>query len=78
MQSEAFARYLAAFEQGSEKTLEQLAIAVLEDINNEVVPRWVQIVATRDSGGETEQHVLIEDRQPKWDNAALLARLERY
>ena len=56
LQSEAFARYLAAFEQGSEKTLEQLAIAVLEDINNEVVPRWVQIVATRDSGGETEQH----------------------
>jgi len=40
------------------------------------VPRWVQIVAARTGG--TDHQVIIEDRQPKWDNPALLARLERY
>ncbi len=74
----AFADYLDALNVFAAKPLENLAVAILEDINNEVVPRWVQIVAVRGVGEEAGHRVLIEDRQPKWDNPPLLARLERY
>lgn len=72
----AFVRYLAAFDGSMAGSLEEIALAALGDINNEVVPRWVQIVAART--GAADHQVIIEDRQPKWDNPALLARLERY
>lgn len=75
LESQTFADYLTAFESYSDKALEELAIAILEDINNEVVPRWVQVTAVR-THGDTTHRVLVEDRQPKWDNPALLARLE--
>ena len=60
------------------KTLEAVAVAVLDDVNNEVVPRWVQVAVSYENAdaGERERHaVLIEDRQPGWDNPSLLARL---
>lgn len=76
--TEAFAAYLTTFEGLMTESLEALALAALGDINNEVVPRWVQIVATRTDAGTADHQVIVEDRQPKWDNAALLARLERY
>lgn len=74
----AFNEYLAALDNFATESLECLAVAILEDINNEVVPRWVQIVARRTAATDDTQTVLIEDRQPKWDNPALLARLARY
>ncbi len=74
----SFTRYLNALDTYSTKTLEQLAVAILEDVNNELVPRWAQIVATRDLGEDAGHRILIEDRQPKWDNPALLARMERF
>jgi len=52
---------------------EGLALAILEDINNETIPRWVEVAC---ASRHTPQHrVLVEDRQPNWDNSALLARL---
>lgn len=74
----SFSRYLDALGDEAGQSLEQLAIAILDDFNNEIVPRWVQIRAARHNAGEPEHHVLIEDRQPKWDNPALLARLEKF
>lgn len=74
----AFSAYLDCLEALAAQPLEQLAIAALEDINNEVVPRWVQILAERDGDLTANHRVLVEDRQPKWDNAALLGRLERF
>jgi len=55
-------------------TLEALAVTILDDFNNEVVPRWVRIRIAR---GATHQ-TLLEDRQPKWDNPSLLGQLERF
>ncbi|NKB56620.1 MAG: hypothetical protein GKS00_09805 [Alphaproteobacteria bacterium] len=74
----AFMEYLASFGDVADEALESLAIAILDDINNEVVPRWVQIAAARTTAGQADHRVLIEDRQPKWDNPALLARLKRF
>lgn len=76
--ADAFSDYLANFAIEPQRSLEELALAVLDDINNEVVPRWVQIVAARTDPGLAGHQVIIEDRQPKWDNSALLARLARY
>lgn len=74
----SFNAYLAALDSSATESLESLAVAILEDVNNEVVPRWVQIAARRTADTGDTQTVLIEDRQPKWDNPALLARLARY
>lgn len=53
---------------------ERLAITVLDDVNNEIVPRWVEV--TIEAIG-TERHVVaVADRQPNWSNPALMARLE--
>lgn len=74
----SFNEYLSALSVSADESLERLAVAVLEDINNEVVPRWVQIAARRTADTGDTQTILIEDRQPKWENPALLARLARY
>ncbi|HYD31806.1 MAG TPA: hypothetical protein VEB64_13275 [Azospirillaceae bacterium] len=68
-----FAGYRAALAQEPWPALEALAITVLEDLNNELVPRWVQVVATREAPHTHE--VVIEDRQPGWHNPLFIARL---
>ena len=55
--------------------LEALALAVLDDLNNELVPRWVEVTAERTA--PLPHRVVVEDRQPSWDNPALLARMRR-
>lgn len=77
--TEAFEYYLHSFEHGEVSALESFALAVLDDLNNELVPRWLQIRVTADEKGLDRGHrVMIEDRQPKWDNPALLANIERF
>lgn len=80
----AFEGYLRVLEETAWSNLEDLAAAVLDDMNNEIITRWIQIELTTEGtapkadGGEMEfgdYTVLIEDRQPKWDNAVLLSRI---
>lgn len=74
----AFTAYLKDLGAAEWETLEAVGVAVLDDVNNEVVPRWVQVAVYRaDTGGVgRERHaVLLEDRQPRWDNPSLLSRL---
>jgi len=74
----AFLGYLKNLETPELTSLEAVGVAVLDDINNEVVPRWVQVAvrcAADGSGGHETHGVLLEDRQPRWDNPALLSRL---
>lgn len=70
--------YLAALAAAEWPTLEALATAILDDLGNEVVARWTQVVVTApaapDAGVEAHS-VMLEDRQPKWSNDALLSRL---
>lgn len=74
LQEPAFVDYLSAMPEA--KTLESLAAMILDDLNNELVPRFVQIrVLAAASGPDAGHAVLLEDRRPRWDNPALLARL---
>jgi len=74
----AFGRYLESLTALDWGSLEELATAVLADLNDEVVARWVRVVVTAPEGaypGVGAHQVMIEDRQPDWDNPALLSRL---
>ena len=53
---------------------ERLAITVLDDASNEIVPRWIEV--TVEASGAERHAVTVTDRQPAWSNPALLARLE--
>lgn len=53
--------------------LEAVALAALDDLANELVPRWVEVTAERDA--PLAHRVTVEDRQPGWDNPDLFARL---
>ena len=73
----SLAAYGSAVDGVAWRDLESLAVAIRDDIANELVPRWLQTVAARrgETGadvGTTDHQVLLEDRQPGWDNPALL------
>lgn len=70
-----FAAYLGALATQAGGALEALALAVLDDINNELVPRWAEITAERPT--PVPHRVVVEDRQPGWDNPHLFARMRR-
>lgn len=75
---DAFETYLAALTASGETPAEEMALAIIEDINNEVVPRWVQIQIENSVNGpeptSSTYRVVIEDRQPNWDNPQIIAR----
>ncbi|MCR9220810.1 MAG: hypothetical protein NXI21_11335 [Alphaproteobacteria bacterium] len=70
----AFRDYLAGLTgiEAGANLPERLALRILGDFNDELVPRWVQVVVA--TPGDAGHRVLVEDRQPKWDNRVLLAR----
>ena len=73
----ALQHYLDALDADSGLPMEALAHIVLDDINDELVPRWVQVSVERlsEPGSNAPIHrVLVEDREPRWDDSALLAR----
>lgn len=73
LEAAAFADYLASLDAAAQG-IEELVVTVLADINDVLVPRWLQIAATTRSG---DHRAAVEDCQPRWNNTLLLQRLER-
>ncbi|MCH7554716.1 MAG: hypothetical protein IIC08_01755 [Proteobacteria bacterium] len=72
---DAFNGYLDSLAGDAWPTLEAVAITMLSDVNNELIPRWAQIKLVAGPGERGDRHsVIIEDCQPGWDNPTLLAR----
>lgn len=67
--------YLEAAMNGSVSSLEALSQLILEDINDQLIPSWLE-VSLVDKSGAFAHEVRIEDRQPHWKDRGLLARLE--
>jgi 7-cyano-7-deazaguanine reductase len=77
----SFGRYLEALAGLAWPGLEAIAVTVLDDLNNELVPRWLQVTVEAAEGahpGIDRHGVMLEERQPRWDNPVLLSRLRRY
>ena len=72
LSTEDLAPWLTRIEAAEPHEIEQSAVMVLDDLNSELVPRWIQVLVRTHEEGE----VLVEDRQPDWDNASLLAGLK--
>lgn len=72
VREKAFRAYLGSLTglDGGASLPERLALRILGDLNDEIVPRWLQVVVAIDG-----HRVLVEDRQPKWDKPALTARV---
>jgi len=67
---ESLQNYFDAVAKADLGSLENLAIEMLDDFNNEIVPRWVQIdIFLKGS------QITTTDRQPGWDNPDLLSRI---
>lgn len=64
---ESLARYLAALD--GARSAEALALGVLDDLLNELVPRWIEVVVSRDV--PLHHEVRVDDRQPDWIPAGL-------
>ena len=73
LRPKAFIAYLEAALPILAEPYESFAHVFLEDLNNEVVPRWLRIEIASEMV-PTRRIVLI-DSQPKWNNAPLLASL---
>ncbi|NQV47352.1 MAG: hypothetical protein HQ504_06160 [Rhodospirillaceae bacterium] len=75
----AFGVYLDALGTLTWESLEDVAAVILNDINNELIARWVQVsIVAPDKihPGVDSHQVLLEDHQPNWDNPGLLSRLK--
>lgn len=74
LEAGAFDAYLAGFDADAASAVEPLALDILDDINNEIVPRWVRVVVSMPRDGSTARmhKVIAEDRQPNWDNPRIL------
>ncbi|MBP5856115.1 hypothetical protein KAJ83_03780 [Marivibrio halodurans] len=73
LRDRAFHTYLGTLEKewtNGPPEPERLALSMLADLNDELVPRWLQIVILAGDG----HRVLVEDKQPKWDKPTLTAR----
>ena len=73
LRPEAFTAYLDAAMPTLAEPYESFAHVFLEDVNNEVVPRWLRIEVISEKG--PPRRIVLIDRQPKWNNAPLLASL---
>ena len=73
VEPDAIARYVERLVTQGDAGAEKIALAILEDLNNETVPRWIEVACAH--RGTPQHRVLIGDRQPNWENSGLLARL---
>lgn len=66
--AESAAGYFAALDTNA--SVEAVALMVLDDFNNELVPRWIEVLVKRDQ--PLRHWAQVEDQQPGWDNPAAL------
>jgi 7-cyano-7-deazaguanine reductase len=72
-----FTTYLGRLAPVPWDTLEAAAVAILDDIANELVPRWAQVTLRGTAPGEapSSHEISLEESQPGWRNDDLLYRL---
>ncbi|MBO6787373.1 MAG: hypothetical protein JJ900_11030 [Rhodospirillales bacterium] len=74
LKPESLSRYVGALARMPFTSLEETAQTILEDINDQVIPNWIEVTLSR-IGEEMRHEVRVEDRQPNWKERGLLDRL---
>ena len=76
----SFHSYLMALGDPTEMTPERFGKTLLEDVNNELVPRWVRVTLigrpAATVGGS--YRCLLQDSQPNWSNPSLTAAVTEF
>ncbi|GEO82263.1 hypothetical protein [Pararhodospirillum oryzae] len=62
----AFRRYLHGLGRWRWPGPEDMALAVIEDVGNELVPRWARVSVRMEGADGAPHRVMIEDHQPLW------------
>lgn len=78
---ESLETYFQEVSEISFENFENAAVLLLDDFNNELVPRWICLhLEKKDTSQDHIQfhQATIEDHQPKWHNERLLERLAKY
>lgn len=81
LEERAFAAYLSVLSGEEFGALEEAAAILLDDLNNELVARWLHLslsVETAKGATVRSHHVALEDRQPGWENSELMERLRPF
>ena len=66
--------YFEAVGQETFPSLEVTGVVLLNDICNELVPRWLMITLSQDTNVDYQRHeIQLQDRQPNWNNSQLLS-----
>ena len=56
--------------------IEQLTHDILEDVMDHIIPKWIEVtLKQKQNKAGQEVVVIMEDRQPGWENEPLLKRL---
>ncbi len=71
---DSLSAYLETIWKTAGLSLEETAQTILEDINDQVIPSWLEVTLCR-RAKDTQHDVQIEDRQPHWKDRGLLDRL---
>lgn len=66
LEHDCFAPYAAVLLQQPWPSLEALAGVILDDINDALVPRWVEVRLGQEDRGGTALSIVMTDRQPGW------------
>lgn len=70
----SFETYLEAAFLELDGALVAMAQTVLEDINDQAIPCWMEILLVR-TDGAIEEKACVEEKQPRWQDPGILARL---
>ncbi len=71
----SFEIYLESVLSSLDGPLVAAAQTVLEDINDQAIPCWLEVLVIRTDGG-IEEKACVEEKQPRWQDPGILARLE--
>ena len=76
----SFHSYLMALGNSTEVTPERSGKILLEDVNNELVPRWVRVtlIGRPATAVGVSYRCLFQDSQPNWSNPSLTAAVSEF
>ena len=68
--------YLDVLGEQKWETLEELSVTVLADINDQLIPRWMELCVTSLTG-LADHSIMLNESQPGWNNPSIQTKMIR-